>query len=133
MANSSTLTPKQHRAIATLLATGSVREAAEQAGIGERTLHTWLGESAFRDALEVAQSDLIRAHVAALVAELGRNRQAMIELRDSAAHESTKLRAAIALDDSLRQWRSLAEFERRLSELEAMVNEPYGTTGSYPA
>ncbi len=120
-ADSGTLTPKQHRAIAALLSTGSVREAAQQAGVGERTLYSWLSDDAFRAALESAQSDLVATHVAALVGELGRNRQAMIDLRDNAQHESTRLRAAIALDDSLRQWRSLAEFERRLTELENQV------------
>lgn len=120
-ADSGTLTPKQHRAIAALLSTGSVREAAQQAGVGERTLYSWLSDDAFRAALESAQADLVATHVAALVGELGRNRQAMIDLRDNAQHESTRLRAAIALDDSLRQWRSLAEFERRLTELENQV------------
>lgn len=119
MAENGKLSAKQHKAIAALLTVGTVRAAAEAAGVGERTLHTWLADGDFRAILEAAQSAVVNAHVTALIAELGRNRQAMIDIRDKAQYASTRLRAAIALDDSLRQWRGLAEFEQRVAALEA--------------
>lgn len=123
MASNDNLSAKQRNAISALLVDGNIRSAAESAGIAERTLHRWLELPDFQAALVEAQSGVLSVHVAALAAELGNNRQAIIDLRDNAKHESTRLRAAIALDESLRQWRSMAEFERRLLALEAMIGQ----------
>ena len=125
MAETGKLSATQHRAVAALIAVGTTRAAAQMAGVGERTLHRWLQEDEnFRTALIDAQGRAVQHHVTALIAQLDANRQAMVNIRDSGQHESTRLRAAIAIDDSLRQWRSLAEFEDRIARLErSMSNE----------
>lgn len=118
MSETGKLTATQHKAIAALLTCASVRQASKQSGVAERTLHRWMEDTAFQAALTDAQSRAVQAHVTALIAQLDDNRAAMIALRDGAQHESTKLRAAIAIDESLLKWRAVSEFEQRLSALE---------------
>lgn len=115
------LSPNQLRAIQALLTVGTVRAAAQATGISAKQLHRWLGDDDFRQGLQDAQERAVQAHVMALVATLSDNRQAMIDLRDGAQHESTRLRASIAIDDSLIKWRSIAEFEQRLARLEREI------------
>lgn len=121
MSETGKLTATQHKAIAALLTCASVRQASKQSGVAERTLHRWMQDAAFQAALTDAQSRAVQAHVTALIAQLADNRQAMIAIRDGAQHESTRLRASIAIDDSLIKWRSLAEFEQRLARLEREI------------
>lgn len=115
------LSPNQLRAIQALLTVGTVRAAAQATGISAKQLHRWLGDDDFRQGLQDAQERAVQAHVTALIAQLADNRAAMVALRDGAQHESTRLRASIAIDDSLVKWRSIAEFEQRLARLEREI------------
>jgi len=119
MAESGNLGAKKSRAIAALLTSSSVIEAAAVAGIGERTLHRWLEEPAFRQALAAAESDAIRSAVRLLCGDMGANLATMRSIRDDPDQSATlQLRAAIALDASLQKWRDLASTEERLAALE---------------
>ena len=60
------LTPKQEKAVAALLSEPSVTSAAQKAGIGLRTLHTWLAEPAFADAYRTARREAVRQAIARL-------------------------------------------------------------------
>lgn len=60
------LTPKQHKAIAALLAEPTIKAAAAALGVGERTLHGWLDVPAFAIAYRVAR----RASVQHAIAQL---------------------------------------------------------------
>lgn len=121
MSETGKLSATQHKAIAALLTCASVRQASKQSGVAERTLHRWMEDETFQAALTDAQSGAVALHVAALIAQLDANRAAMVALRDGAQHESTRLRASIAIDDSLIKWRSIAEFEQRLARLEREI------------
>src|SRR5918997_69881 len=60
------LSPKQHKAIATLLTEPTIGAAAAAAGIGERTLHTWLGDAAFRAVYLAARREAVSQAIAQL-------------------------------------------------------------------
>jgi len=49
------LTPKQEKALSALLTEPTILAAAKKVGVGERTLHTWLGEDAFAAAYRNAR------------------------------------------------------------------------------
>jgi hypothetical protein len=50
-------TARHDRAVAALLSSTSIRQAADRAGVGERTLRRWLREPLFADRLAVAQRE----------------------------------------------------------------------------
>ena len=113
------LTSKQSLAIAALLACPTQAAAAEAAGIGHRTLTRYLADPDFIEALKQAESALIADNVRALVSDMQANRQVMAEIRDKPSNPAgVRLRAAIALDNSLKAWRDLYTIEQRLTDLE---------------
>ncbi len=52
------LTPKQRRAVETLLATGEVAAAAREAGVSRDTLHRWLKQPLFGQAVREAEAEV---------------------------------------------------------------------------
>ena len=73
-----------------------MRDAAELAGVGLRTLYQWLDEADFQAELQRQQDAVIAAAVRGLVGELGANHTVMRKLRDSeSSAPSLKLRAAL--------------------------------------
>ena len=124
MAENGTLTTKQARAVAALLTAPTTSEAARAAGVGERTLWSWLNDSVFQAALVREQDAVIAGAVRGLVNELARNHATMRGLRDDeSSAPSLKLRAARALDDSCLKWLELADVQRRLDRLETAISE----------
>jgi DNA-binding transcriptional MerR regulator len=54
------LTAKQEKGVAALLNAATIKGAAEEAGVSERTIHTWLNEPAFEAAYRTARRDAIK-------------------------------------------------------------------------
>ena len=120
MAQDGTLSTKQQAAIAALLSSPSITEAAEASGAGRRTLHRWLEDPGFRQALAAAEAEAISSAVRRMVGDMSENLATMREIRDDPdTSPALSLRAAIALDASLLKWREIASIEERLLALEA--------------
>lgn len=119
MATNGSLSSRQQRAVAALLASKSVSEAAGSAGVGERTLYRWLAEDqAFRAALNQAEGDLLDTATRRLLTLQGKAIDALEHLIDSAETEGVRLRAAqVAIDTSLKL-REMRDIEQRLTALE---------------
>ena len=123
MANNVSLTPKQHRALAALLQARTIGDAAAAAQISERQLMRWLQQPEFVAELRKAESEIISDAVRALVVDLSANHQTLRAIRsDETQPGSVRVRAAVALDDSLLRWRELLTIETRITELEARLN-----------
>ncbi len=60
------ITRKQHKAIAALIQTPTIKEAAAIAGIGESTLFRWLRNEAFQDCYRQARHEAVRSAMARL-------------------------------------------------------------------
>ena len=115
-----TLSTKKQAAIAALLSSPSITEAAEASGIGRSTMHRWLEDPEFKQALSAAEAEAISSAVRRLVGGMGENLSTMREIRDDPdTSPALSLRAAIALDASLLKWREIASIEERLLALEA--------------
>ena len=113
------LTSKQSLAIAALLTCPTQAAAAEAAGIGHRTLTRYLQDPNFIEILKEAETALIADNVRALVADMQANRAVMSDIRDNPRNQAgVRLRAAIAIDNSLKAWRDLYTIEQRLTDLE---------------
>ena len=116
-----TPTAKQQRLIAALLASPTTGAALAAAGVGAATLSRWRREPAFVDALSAARSTLFADGYARLLGEQARNLEELARLRDDGENENTRLRAAIALEQSLvkrYELLSLSDLERRIAALE---------------
>jgi hypothetical protein len=60
------LTPAQYRAVSSLLTEGSIRKAAEAAGVKERTLYHWLKQPMFADEYRDARREAVKQATARL-------------------------------------------------------------------
>ena len=120
MAQDGTLSTKQQAAIAALLSSPSITEAAEASGIGRSTMHRWLEDPEFKQALSAAEAEAISSAVRRMVGDMSDNLATMRDIRDDKESSAAlALRAAIALDASLLKWREIASIEERLVALEA--------------
>ena len=121
MATNGELTARQQRMIAALLSEATQDAALKSAGVGFTTLKRWRAEPAFVDALSAARRELFADGYARLLGEQARNLEELARLRDDGESESTRLRAAIALEQSLvkrHELLTLGDLERRIAHLE---------------
>lgn len=121
MATNGELTARQQRMIAALLSEATQDAALKSAGVGFTTLKRWRAEPAFVDALSAARRELFADGYARLLGEQSRNLDELARLRDDGENENTRLRAAIALEQSLvkrHELLTLGDLERRIAHLE---------------
>lgn len=111
------VTPKQRLAIASLVATGNVRQAATVAGVAPKTLYTWLSQAAFKRELHTSEQRALEEFSRALVSLAELTTKA---LRDglSDANMTVRLRAAGMVLDGVLRVRELLTLEERIAELE---------------
>lgn len=118
------LRPNQRKALETLVATGSISQAAVAAGVARKTVYAWLKDPAFGIALKAAEVEaldnlarslisLAPAAVAALAAVLN----------DPAATHTQRIRAAEAVLANTLRLRELHTIEARLTKLEEQHRE----------
>ena len=120
-------------AILALAAGATVREAAREAGVGERTIHRWRSEDpSFLAAVERARDELFDANFAALV---GAGRDAVQTLQDllDTGPPPVRLGAARAILDQLCRYREVVELQRRVAELERQTMDPSGDPNGWDA
>ena len=115
-------TPRQRKAIETLLTTGSKTEAAKAAGVRRQTIYRWLKQPRFRAALVEAEGEALASLSQALVRLGDKAARTLDQAMDNDdATTSAKVRAADVVLSRLLQLRELVDFEKRLAELEAQV------------
>jgi transposase-like protein len=121
------ITGKRRRAVEALLSTGEVSAAAREAGIHRDTLHRWLKEPVFLQAVREAEAAALD-ELSRLLVRLGRTAAATLAkaMSDPAVPWSTRVRAADASLSRLLQLRELATLEARVTELEHLsgLEEP---------
>ena len=121
MPDNATITPSQTKAIAALLSPDchTNKQAAKRAGVGERTLQTWLAEDTlFRGALAGAQTAAIERASMRLVALTDAAIDALADALDPMTPHKYALRSAALVLDHVMKWRELNDHEQRLAALE---------------
>ncbi len=107
--------------LASLLACGvSIREAAKQTNVGERTIYDWLSDDAFVKLIDRYRARLIDECLGKLSDFATKAATALAELLKSDV-ESIRLRAAIGVLEQVIRIRETVTMEARLAELERMV------------
>lgn len=116
------LTTQQQRAIAALLSTKSVAEAAQQIKVTERTLFRWLTEPEFKRQLALAERELVSTATRRLLQYSDAAISVIVSIMaDEAKPASVRLRAAMAVMDYSLKLREILDLEERIAELEAHV------------
>ena len=116
------LSPKQVKAVEALLTTGEVAAAAQAVGVSRATLHRWLAEPAFLQAVRGAEARALD-ELSRLLVRLGRTAAATLAkaMNDASTPWATRVRAADAALGRLLQLRELATLEARVAELERLA------------
>ena len=120
---------RQEQAIAALINSGSISEAAEQAGVGERTLFSWLTEPEFKEQYRQARREVVSQAMANLqqVCSLAVSTLADI-MKDSEASPSSRVTAAkAALELAIRSVET-EDILHRLEQLEEATNNGHSKT-----
>jgi len=117
------LTPRQRRALESLLVTGDVTAAAASASVTRQTVHRWLALDVFKAALREGEAAKLESLSRALV-RLGDKATQALEgaLDDAAAQPGAKVRAADVVLGRLLQLRELVSLEQRVSDLEEALD-----------
>jgi len=110
------LTPRQRRAVETLLTTGDVPTAAAAVGVDKATLYRWMQHAPFLEAVRQAEAAALDELSRSMV-RLGRTAAETLEVAmgDSTAPWTTRVRAADAVLGRLLQLRELATLEARVA------------------
>ena len=121
------LSAKQRKAVEALLTTGEVKAAATEAGVHRDTLHRWLKQPLFLEAVRSAEAEALD-ELSRLLVRLGRTAVATIAkaMSDPVTPAATKVRAADVALGRLLQLRELAQLEARVQALEQAAGVDQG-------
>jgi hypothetical protein len=112
--------------VAALLASGStIRDTAVESGAGERTIHSWLDDPAYR-AFVGGLRDRILAETIGRLTRAATRAATVLEGLLEAESEGVRLRAALGLIDAMIKAREHGELSARVTELEAQLSTSGG-------
>ena len=121
-AKTSNFTRKKEKAIAALLTTDTVEQAANVAGIAESTLYRWLKDPTFLEQYRKARKAAVDQAISTLQERANKAAKALIDIaEDQEMPPSTRVAAAREILQTSIKGVERDDFERRLEELERMV------------
>jgi len=118
------LRPGQGKAVWALLAGGTHADAADAAGVTERTIRSWKREPGFVGALRWATADALEEAAAVAVAQAPAALRFLVAVvEDDDASTRDRMTAARALLDHAERLRAVTVTEDRLVALEIKIEE----------
>lgn len=118
------LSPKQEKALASLLALGEVKAAAKDARVGETTLWRWLKDEAFAVAYREGRRKLAEAGASSLTAASAKAARVLLDIaEDTTAPASARVSAARAIIEGTIKAVETLDLEPRLKEIERGIAE----------
>ena len=122
------LTPRQHRAIAEIMASPSLEEARRRLGAGKDTLYGWLRDPVFSAELKRQLDELARYAMDRLKVGLSKSVDKLLEVVDRSDVEvSLQIRAAQTLLEHGIRVVEIQELEQRIANLEETIKNQRGT------
>ena len=123
MADNGTLTTRQRRFVAALVAAPTVRDAAAAADIGETTAWRYLQDPGVRATLAERQDAVLRQVSLDLASEMGAALDVLGSImRDTTASDSARVSAARAVLDSGLKLSELVTLAERVATLEERLD-----------
>lgn len=121
------LSPKQEKALASLLALGEVKAAAEDAKCGETTLWRWLKDETFAQAYRDGRQRLVEASAARLTSDSAAASKVPLKIaEDEKAPASARVAAARAIIENAVKAVETLDLEPRLKEIERALTAQKG-------
>lgn len=118
------LSRKKELAVAALLQSATIKEAAEKVGIAEITLWRWLKEEEeFRNAFREAKREAVSLAISRVQQICGEAVETLREIMLTGQAESPRVQAARAILELALKALEIEEMEKRLEELEKVVFE----------
>lgn len=118
------LTPRQHQAILALLGKPTIAAAAKACDIGERTLHTWLDDSAFYAAYLAARRRVMQHTIAQLQQQSTEAVKTLTAImKDKKASAPARISAARSVLEFGTKGLELEDLEQRIATLERMTEK----------
>lgn len=114
------LSAKKRRAIEALLADPTITRASTAAGVSETTMHRWMAEPAFREALEEARAAVFDDAIETLRAGTRAAAETLTRHLNS-GHPPDEIRAARTLLELYLRITERQDLEKRIEELEAAI------------
>ena len=113
---------KQDLAIAALLHSESIRDAAKEAGIAEATLHRYLKDESFKAEYHAAKREVIDHVICRLQQSAGKAVKALVEISgDEEAPASARVSAARTILEISMKAIEFEDLEKRIAALEKIV------------
>ena len=122
------LTRAQADFILALIEARTIAGAAKNAGVARSTVYRWLEDPKFRDEVSRARRHFLEEGVETLVGGMEKGASRLLEALD-APDRNIRLRAAIAVVQMGLDVAAIADFERRLAELEDRARAPRPPAG----
>ena len=121
-AKTSNFTRKKEKAIAALLTTDTVEQAASVAGIAESTLYRWLREPVFLEQYRKARKAAVDQAISTLQERANKAAKALIDIaEDQEMPPSTRVAAAREILQTSIKGVERDDFEARIEALERMI------------
>jgi hypothetical protein len=118
------LSPKQERALSSLLALGEVKAAAKDAKCGETTLWRWLKDDAFAQAYREGRRKVLEASASRLTADSVKASAVLVKIaEDEKAPASARVAASRAIIENAVKAVETLDLEPRLKEIERRLEE----------
>ena len=119
MTKDANLTTRQVSALHALLTTNSIAQAADAAGLSERTVYRYMSDTMFKAELRKIQGEAMAAAVSSLTGAAGDAVGALREIvGDGETNPGVRVRAAVAILNQRQRLIAHTELEERLSEIE---------------
>lgn len=110
-------------AVAALITQPSIKRAAEECGIAEKTLHAWLNEEDFASRVKAAQEEVTKLAIGRTLLSIGRSIETLEDIMaDSTINASPRVAAARTLLDYAFKVYELQTVQQRLDALERRLN-----------
>jgi hypothetical protein len=129
--SNSKLPQKQEQCIAALLSEGSIRHAAHEAGVSDKTLRGYLKDPAFQAAYAAARREVLTLAIGRLQQGAGRAVTTLLKKLRS-ANDAVAVRAALGILAEAFRGADLLDIIPRLEALEA-AREPVRQQGTAEA
>lgn len=119
---------RRDRELALALAAGqTIKDAAEAAGLSERTAHRRLQSAEFLALVTKARSTMFERAAGRLASAAAAAAGTLADLAADAASDGVRLSAAKAVLEAGMKWRDGQEFDQRLTKVEQAIHERTGT------
>lgn len=114
---------KREKALTALMTNPTIKGAAEECGIAEKTLHAWLNEEDFASKVKAAQEEVTRHAIGRILLSIGRSIETLEDImQDATNNASPRVAAARTLLDYGFKVYELQTVQQRLEALERRLN-----------